>query len=358
MNRITTAIILLARFGWLRSFELGLFLYPKITANEQSRRTIARRVISQLKRQKHVETYRLPSGGEAIFLSRAGVSLAQDLGEKYTKPFHPRVISSSWRHDCYVAQMIFSAAGGELDNFVTEFQLFNGDGPPMGRPDALVFWRDRWLLLETENSRKSGNNLRRQALRVADVVRNGNIYAGREVNGALLTYPVNVDCVNHRTRLVNSLHDTDLKNGDYHNLIFAGFQISNPTHAIARLTLKVGKFMCSAFNTEIGLPDEIPTGQKRGAQRKYERHEVDLQRDDEYDSSAYFIINNLRTNLDASPDGGITQIVLEVDGVEAGVMSFPQPIEFEQAIDRALAAISRLPCMGDGRFILPQSCYH
>lgn len=359
MERTYLAIKLLARFGWLRAHELGLFLYPAPGASIHSRRTITRRAINWLKETKQVDSRKLPGGSEAIFLTARGANFAQELGEAPFKFFHLRTVASDWKHDCYVAQMLYAMSGGNIDRVVTEFQILSIDGPNVKRPDGLIYFNNQWHLVEVENARKSGPHLRHQAVRVERALLDSADYVGHDITGAALCYPTNTTGINHRTRLVNSLHITDLRGTDAPNLMLIGFNISSPAHAIVSLTTQQDQFIHTTLKIERGLPPEVPTGQQRGPRKQFQPNDIDLNRSNDESKTLYFSLRNLITLLEWEEDEGeIRAIQIEIDGVSAARLEFEYVLSLDGALAKAFSVLNRFRQEEDGSFVPPHRCIH
>lgn len=261
---VEDGVRVIARFGWIRAFELGLFLYPSVNTSQDVRRTMTRRVILDLKRLQLVEERVLLGGSEALYLTKKGAVFAEEVWEVGVLMAPPRFQARDWQHDCYVAQMAYAVTLGNLGKIVTEKQIISSEPTGRRRPDGLVMLYDSWFLIEVENARKSGANLRNQAHRIAQATRGEIEYCDRQISGAMVFYPVNVPGVNHRTRLINALHDVGIQDGVGPYLQLIGFEVRSRRHAISRLTVNKHGLVFSALNVELGLPEAIHTGQSRG----------------------------------------------------------------------------------------------
>lgn len=265
-NHVTLekAIRVISRFGWVRAQELGLYLYPEITTNPDSRRTMTRRAIAHLREMGFIEGRILIGGSEALFLTKAGCQFAAELGEYSMVTVPARFAAKDWKHDCFSRQMLYAESAGNLDRIVTEHQISLYEGAGRRRPDGLVMTMGEWFVVEIEHSRKSGFHLRAQTRRIADAIGGGLEYCGLPISGALIFYPRNIPGVCHRTRLVNALHDVCIPENVGPALQMIGFDIQSKTHAIARLSVSKDRYVLSAMEIELGLPAEVKTGQRRG----------------------------------------------------------------------------------------------
>lgn len=358
MNKLYQAIRLISNFGELSASDLALLLYCEIEQNEASRRTMTRRIITELKESGYVKHKKLPSGAELFYLSPKGSKLASEIGCEYAKPNMTDETSSAWKHDSYVVQVICAITGANPDNFITEHQLISEFGIVDDRPDGLVKFRDEWHILEVENARKSGKNMRKQVDRVKRAL-NGEIqYAGIKVIGAIICYPSNIPSITHRTRLINAMHkDRDI-NDLNNNLILVGFKVANFTHARINLISKIDEFSLSALSVEFGLPDRVPTGQLIGKRRKFSIYDVDLMRDDIYDPSCYFQIKNLRVDILAEEDESeVHEVIVTINSEHAFSNTYDPGVTISSAVDDVLLDLKKLRQDENGDFLSPRFSY-
>lgn len=261
---IEKAIRIIARFGWIRAYEMSLFLFPDVGMNPDSRRTMGRRIVSRLKELDYVVGVLLFGGSEALYLTKAGAGFARELWEDGALDAPPKFLARDWQHDCYVAQMLYSATIGNLGRLVTERQIIQYEPSGTRRPDGLIMLYDSWVLVEVEHSRKSGVHMRNQAQRIASAIRGELEFCGRRVHGALVFYPCNMPGISHRTRLVNALNDAGIEGGVGPYLQLIGYPIRSQRHAIAKLTTQKDGLIFSTLQVEVGLPEPVKTGQRRG----------------------------------------------------------------------------------------------
>lgn len=263
-DRLAIAVRTIARFGWIRGPELSLFVYPSAQLSSDVRRTVSSRLVNALKDAGMVDAVPLYRRGEALFLSALGAEFASELCEGRALRAPAVFEARDWRHDCLAAQMIWAETRGDLSRVVTEYQLVQSEPRAMRRPDGLVNVMDYWFLVEVEHSRKSGPSLREQAKRIALATRGELTYAGRRISGAIVYYPVNLAGINHRTRLVNALNDAGIEATIGPHLQLVGFQLASAADARARLVVQRDHRLLSALQVEVGLPEPIYTGQRRG----------------------------------------------------------------------------------------------
>lgn len=261
---IELTIRVVSRFGWIRAHELGFYLYPDVRANPDSRRTMTRRVIGRLKEMSLIEGVILFGGSEALYLTKAGAAFARELWEEGALDAPPKFQARDWQHDCYVAQMLYASTTGNLGRLVTEHQIIQWEPSGTRRPDGLVMLYDSWFIVEVEHSRKSGVHMRNQAQRIGSAIRGELEFCGRRVYGALVFYPCNMPGISHRTRLVNALSDVGIEGGVGPYLQLIGYPIRSQRHAIAKLTTQKDGLIFSTLQVEVGLPEPVKTGQKRG----------------------------------------------------------------------------------------------
>lgn len=358
MNKLYEAIRSISNFGELCASDLALLVYPDIDFSEASRRTLIRRVISSLKKSGYVKFKKLSSGADLFYLSRSGSNLANQIGCEFSKPNLTNETSSAWKHDSYAAQMIYAITGGNPDNFITEHQLISEYGVIDDRPDGVVKFRDQWYLLEIENARKSGQNMRNQVNRIKKSL-NG-YYKFDEINiiGSIICYPSNFEGINHRTRLINALHqdkDIDDRNID---LILVGFKVKNVTHARIDFISEINEIKLSKLKIEFGLPSKVRTGQIIRKKRKFSHYDIDLMRDDLYDPSCYFIIENLKVNILAELDeNDVYKVIATINSEHAFSHSYTPKVSISSAIDDVLITLKRIRQDENGQFLSPRFSY-
>jgi len=165
-------LLLLHRFGWLRTAELGKLLWPESTGSRQAADKLARSWFER----KLVLARPLPDGaGRALVLATAGVRVLAEEGchagsgkgigtltdERWVPP-------ASWRHDLVAAGVLCELHRRGFD-IVPEAELRRRAGLSVKLPDGLAIKDSQVLCLEVENSRKSGPQLRQLATAIGQV---------------------------------------------------------------------------------------------------------------------------------------------------------------------------------------------
>ncbi len=181
----------IAKFGWIRSAELSLFIFY----GKWRRTQMDRLVRSWVKRNLVIERP-LPEGaGRAIVLATAGVRLLAEHGysEKSGKnegnmangvwqpPF-------AWKHHLMAHGVL-----GHLHvlgyDVTTEHQI-KALGEKGKRPDGVLYCQSdkRWSWLEVENAKKDGHHMEELAQAVYKVSTIGQVVDGNACKGAVIAF--------------------------------------------------------------------------------------------------------------------------------------------------------------------------
>lgn len=181
----------IARFGWIRSAELSLFMFEG-----KWRRTQTDRVVrSWVKRNLVIERI-LPEGaGRAIVLATAGVRLlaghgysaksGKNEGDMVDGVWHPPF---AWKHHLMAHGVLghLHARGGEV---TTEHEIkpIAGIGK---RPDGLMYSEsiDRYFWLEVEQAKKDGRDMEELAKALYQVSTVGLVVADKNCTGAIIAF--------------------------------------------------------------------------------------------------------------------------------------------------------------------------
>lgn len=204
----------LAKFGWLRTHELGKLLWP---GNKTCRQQADRLARSWLER-KLVLARELPNHtGRALVLATAGVRLlreigieaesGKDIGElidgKWRAPM-------AWRHDLICAAVLAELyeKGYEI---LPEAYIRKHAGNIAKIPDGLAVRGQTVLWLEVESARKSGRSMRELANALCLVAASETVKVmGHKPNHALVAFAINAkdengNAITHRTRVRNAV---------------------------------------------------------------------------------------------------------------------------------------------------------
>lgn len=206
-------LLYVAKFGWLRTAELGKLLWPESKYSRQ----IADQFLSSWIKRKLVIVRELPERHGRIFvLSKGGVNLlaehgiiattsGKNIGRTEAGKWIP---PSTWKHDLMAAGVLAELHKHGYDIYPEhEIRRRGNVEPGMKIPDGLAVKNDQVIWLEVENARKTGKYAKALAgalIRVSD----GSIYKvlGKKANTALVAYPADlVDergySLDHKTRV-------------------------------------------------------------------------------------------------------------------------------------------------------------
>jgi hypothetical protein len=208
----------LAKFGWLRTTELGPLLWPNNSTCRQQADRLAR---SWLKRRLVLARELPERAGRALVLATAGVRLlaefgiaatsGKDIGEmtawriplKWQPPWLP---PATWRHDLLVAGVLVELhkRGFEV---LPEAHIRQNAGWLIKVPDGLAVRGTQVIWLEVEAARKSGKAMRELAVALCAVAdQSAASVLGHRPTLALVAYEDGAQderghTLNHRARV-------------------------------------------------------------------------------------------------------------------------------------------------------------
>lgn len=207
-------------FGWMRTPELGLLMWPH---NTSSRQAADRLIRSWIKRKLVIERQLPERAGRIVVLSAAGVrrlaeqgieaSSGKDFGrtDRETSLWHP---PSSWKHDL-LAMGVLCKLYQQGYRVVTEAMIRRDTSSHQSKiPDGLVLeptGQQRWLWLEVERARKTGPSMTDLAKALCAVHAYGlELMKGVRATGVMVAYnPESTNSnghkVSHRTRIINAV---------------------------------------------------------------------------------------------------------------------------------------------------------
>lgn len=219
-------LLMVAKFGWLRTAELGKLLWPESKYSRQ----IADQFLSNWIKRKLVIVRELPERyGRFFVLAKGGVDLlaehgivastsGKNIGRTESGSWIP---PATWKHDLIAAGVLAELHKRGYDIYPeNEIKRTGNCEAGMKIPDGLAVRNEEVIWLEVENARKTGKHAKTLAgalIRVADE----SIYnvIGKKANKALVAYPMNcIDergySLDHKTRVTNivaSLANEDIK---------------------------------------------------------------------------------------------------------------------------------------------------
>lgn len=165
-------IMLLARHGWLRTVEIGKFIWPR--KDEKNRYKYAHEFVQDLEEKGFVLTKKLDKkAGTAVFLSSLGAYAARKKNYEPMLVLKTAKIPGYWRHQLNSASLmagLFVLNGHRYpDNYMTEREIgraaaestkIETNGKVVKRPDLILYdaWYKCYVSIEAENSGKRGDN--------------------------------------------------------------------------------------------------------------------------------------------------------------------------------------------------------
>lgn len=168
-QRILDSLILINRFGWISSVELGKFFWRE--SSKSIRNVSLCQILNKMETAKLIAIRKLPGkNGKALVLLTAGVRLlaknqitarnGKDIGkfDEYGNWIAPR----NWSHDLLTQRFLIEQIKNgkkvmterelrqckiEIDSLITI---------PIRYPDGIIFHKGNVISIETENSSKTG----------------------------------------------------------------------------------------------------------------------------------------------------------------------------------------------------------
>lgn len=168
-QRVQESLVLINRFGWLSSVELGKFFWRKST--KAIRNVSLSQLIKKLEEKNLVALRQLPGkNGKALVLLTAGVRLLNNLNMTASSgkdignldDFGNWIPPRNWAHDLLSQRYLLAHAvcGKEFmterelrQSLIETNSLFSNS---TRYPDGLLFLNDQVFALETENASKTG----------------------------------------------------------------------------------------------------------------------------------------------------------------------------------------------------------
>lgn len=358
MTKRELTILTLARFPALCVTDLTLFLFPTGSCRRDSAKAQTTRLLAVLRQETIVESRRVNGRHLAYSLTKKGRQVAIDSGESsvLSRPLFDT--PSDWAHDRFAASLLAVLSNGNLENYRTEHQLAAVESADRGFPDGLIKVKDRWCLLEIEHTRKTGPHMRRQVNRIEGAVLTGEWWGEIWVNGAVIAYPNNISGINHRTRIVNSLHESALANaGSTIPLLLIGFGVKTGNPSSIQLFNEIDGKLVPNFIQERGLPSRVETGQKIGPRRQFKRFEINLNQLEENSASCVYTLQNVEVSLYADEENRIEGVALHFGEELIARVPIP-PTDRETVVGQTLRYLNRLPRDNTGNFLPPRHVSH
>lgn len=226
LQKDVKGLLMVAKFGWLRTAELGKLLWPESKYSRQ----IADQFLSNWIKRKLVIVRELPERyGRVFVLAKGGVDLlaehgivastsGKNIGRTESGSWIP---PATWKHDLIAAGVLAELHKRGYDIYPeNEIKRTGNCEAGMKIPDGLAVRNEEVVWLEVENARKSGKHAKVLAGALIRVVE-GSIYniLGKKANRALVAFPSKcIDergySVDHKTRVTNivaSLANKDIK---------------------------------------------------------------------------------------------------------------------------------------------------
>ena len=192
------------RFGWIRQRELGHILWPASKSSHVMGAQLCRRWVNRgmvLERRlelNHGNAFILSKLGADWLLANAGVNATSDTKSGYfTEQKEPKPGAKpkakiwspcvTFRHDLLAASFLTQRIGAGR-RVITELEIQRATpNRPGKRPDGLLRTEDgKWLWVEVENAKKSGEDLRLLANAMIAACRGENFDASIKLDGAIL----------------------------------------------------------------------------------------------------------------------------------------------------------------------------
>jgi hypothetical protein len=200
-NRVL-GLTAIAKFGWLRPYEIGNVLWPQ----NKTRRIAAERVVRQWLDEGLVIQRMLPHRfGHAYVLSHLGadfvdseteygylheVRSGKKIGDHIRQVGNTWVPSHSWRHDL-LSNGFLTLVMGFGGRVVSELELRRESGGKGKIPDGLYSTdtlRNEWFAVETERAGKWSINLRTVSKSIVNTALRETQVCGRIVRGSVVLY--------------------------------------------------------------------------------------------------------------------------------------------------------------------------
>lgn len=192
----------IAKFGWLRPYEVGNVLWPQ----NKTRRIAAERIMRQWLREGLLIERTLPYGfGSAFLLSHLGaefvnyeteyghehvVRSGKKIGDHIRQVGSSWVPSHNWRHDL-LSSGFLTLVMGFGGRVVSELELRRESGGKGKIPDGLYSTdtlRDEWVAVETERAGKWSISARFIAKSIVNTALQETQVCGRLVRGTVVLY--------------------------------------------------------------------------------------------------------------------------------------------------------------------------
>ena len=215
-----TALRYIAKFGWLRAYELGRFMY----FDSKNFRERASNLLSRLHKRKLVIERQLPhTAGKAFVLSKRGGDYLKntfDMNVNEHSLFKSgknigRTVDGSWlpnnnfEHDLLACSTLaqLQADGATI---YSERQIRLHPRGLLKIPDGFAIKDGKGIWVEVENSRKSGNYMRIFASSLATILNTGIDILGVKTHNVLIAYPEfkrdeKDHFINHQLRTSNAI---------------------------------------------------------------------------------------------------------------------------------------------------------
>lgn len=206
------ALTLIWEHGWIRSQELGIFMWPKSNSYKKNAEALARKLIDQ----NLVIPRKLPlNSGTALVLSKKGADalIERDIDAVSQKSFGEMnkgvwTAPGNWKHDllCTGALAYLKKRGF---NVISEKEIKRKYPNLKKYPDGVFLNDENAYWLEVENQRKSGKLLNFMVDTLINLRLNGIELFGKKFNIPVVAYAKNSidekkNKIDHKTRVTNA----------------------------------------------------------------------------------------------------------------------------------------------------------
>ena len=214
-----TALRYIAKFGWLRAYELGRFMY----FDSKNFRERASNLLFRLHERKLVLKRRLPhTAGQAFVLSKGGADYLKntfDMNINEHSLFKTgknigKVNAGIWSPSNFEHHLLSCSVLAELQaqgaTIYSERQMHLHPRRLQKIPDGFAIKDGQGIWIEVENSHKDGEDMRAFAKPLAHILNEGIRILGVETSQVLIGYPKfkkdkKQHYINHQLRTSNAI---------------------------------------------------------------------------------------------------------------------------------------------------------
>lgn len=214
-----TALRYIAKFGWIRAYELGRFMY----FDSKNFRERASNLLSRLHKRKLIIERQLPhTAGKAYVLSKGGADYLKNTFEIHTNEYSliktgkdiGKLSDGIWLPTNLEHHLLSCSVLAELQakgaDIYSERQI-RAHHPSLKKiPDGFAIFNSQGIWVEVENSRKSGKHMTEFASSLASILDHGVAILGIRTRHVLIAYPKfkydeKHHFINHQLRTTNAI---------------------------------------------------------------------------------------------------------------------------------------------------------